>query len=333
MSKNNVKLLLIEDDAELARSIAETLADDSRSDFAITVAGWLADGLQRLAESDVDFVLLDLSLPDSDGLGTFRRLHAQRPEVPVIVLTALEDEEMALKALREGAQDYLLKSELNGPLLVRAIRYALERKRGEDARLRLAAIVESSRDAIIGLNLEGLIVSWNPGAAELFGYGADEVIGRPLAILAPPDLPDDTPALLDRLKRGELVHDFETVRRKKDGQIIHIAASLSLIKNTLGKVMGVSLIARDIEERVQAEKEREELLRQLQAAFAQLKTLSGLLPICASCKKIRDDQGYWKQVEVYVQEHSKAEFTHGICPECAAKYRAGIRRKRKPRRA
>jgi hypothetical protein len=76
-----------------------------------------------------------------------------------------------------------------------------------------------------------------------------------------------------------------------------------------------------VEERVRAEKERDTLFRQLQASLAQVQLLSGLLPICASCKKVRDDQGYWTQVEIYVRDRSRAEFTHGICPECAKKYR------------
>jgi len=79
-------------------------------------------------------------------------------------------------------------------------------------------------------------------------------------------------------------------------------------------------IAHDITKRIQAEKEREKLILNLQEALDNIKTLSGLLPICSNCKKIRDDKGYWNQIESYIRDHSEAEFSHGICPECAKKY-------------
>ena len=81
---------------------------------------------------------------------------------------------------------------------------------------------------------------------------------------------------------------------------------------------------RDITERKQAEKEREKLVRELQKAMTEIKALKGILPICASCKKIRDDKGYWNQVEVYIRDHSEAEFSHGICPECKEKLYPGL---------
>jgi PAS domain S-box-containing protein len=285
----------------------------------------LAEGLDRLSAGGIDLVLLDLSLPDSAGLDTFLNLFNRAPEVPIVVLTALEDETLALTALRDGAQDYLIKNELNARGLVRAIRYAIERKRGEEARSRLAAIVESSHDAIIGLSLEGLIVSWNTGAEVMFGYPFENVIGRPSNILLPPGHYDDMPILLDRLKIGQPPKDFEGSRVTKDGREVHLAISVSPIKNSVGKIIGASMIARDIHERKRHEQERERLIGELQAALSEVKALHGLLPICASCKKIRDDQGYWTQVEVYLTENSSAEFTHGICPECEKHYREQLK--------
>jgi PAS domain S-box-containing protein len=171
-------------------------------------------------------------------------------------------------------------------------------------------------------------VSWNLGAEHLFGYGFEEVIGRDIAMLTPPGYADEVPGLLELLKRSEVVKDFETLRLTKERQPVYVAASISPIRNSLGKTMGAAMIARNIGERIRAEQEREALLRQLQATLAQVKTLRGLLPICACCKKIRDDQGYWTTVDVYVREHSQAEFTHGICPECAVKYRQELPKKR-----
>jgi len=244
--------------------------------------------------------------------------------LPIVVLTGLEDEKVALQALREGAQDYLLKSEISRNIVVRAVRFAIERKRGEQAHARLAAIFESSQDAIIGMTLDGAIVSWNPAAERIFGYKLEEVSGRSISMFAPGDAPDEMPLILEWLKRGDPIKDFETVRRTKDGRLVQLAVSVSPVKSSNGKTVAASIIARDIEERVRGEKERDILLRQLQASLAEVQMLTGLLPICASCKKVRDDQGYWTQVEIYVHDRTNAEFTHGICPECVKKYQESM---------
>ncbi len=184
---------------------------------------------------------------------------------------------------------------------------------------RLAAIVESSEDAIVGKTLDGIVTSWNSGAEGLYGYTSAEAIGLPVSILVPPGCEDDTVMILDRIRRGELVEHYETVRRRKDSALVHVSLGVSPIKDSAGKVIGASAIARDISERKRAEEERERLISELQDALSRVKTLSGLIPICSSCKKIRDDRGYWNQIEIYLQEHSEAEFSHGICPDCAQK--------------
>lgn len=316
-----IRILIIEDSPAIVRLIGDVLAQAEGSDFFIESVSRLEDGMRRLREGGITLVLLDLTLPDSDGMATFMETYRCVPDIPIIVVTGHEDESLALKAIREGAQDYLLKTELQPRTLIRAIRYGIERKRGEEARARLAAIVESSNDAIIGLSLEGLIVSWNAGAEVMFGHGFEEVIGRSSEIFAPPGAPSDMPAILEQLKRGDPVKNFETLCLTQDGGQVQIAVSVSPIKNSMGKIIGASMIARNIDEKKRAEAEREKLIAELQDALTQVKTLRGLLPICSCCKKIRDDQGYWTAVEVYVMAHSQAEFTHGICPDCERQYR------------
>ena len=319
-----INVLLIEDNDTLAGLMTEILSQTSGASFAVETMPTLSEGLTRVAEGGIEVVLLDLSLPDSSGLASFTGLYTQFPSLPIVVLTALEDETVALNALREGAQDYLIKSEINPRSLVRAIRYAVERKRGEEARSQLAAIVESSHDDIIGLSLESLIVSWNSGAEAMFGHPFEDVIGRPSSVLLPQGQFDDMPYMLERLKIGQPVKDFEGIRVSSDSREMHLAISVSPIKNTVGRIIGASMIARDINEQKRHQAEREQLIAQLQTALAEVKTLHGLLPICASCKKIRDDHGYWTQVEVYVMDRSDAEFTHGICPDCLQQYRANL---------
>jgi PAS domain S-box-containing protein len=130
-----------------------------------------------------------------------------------------------------------------------------ERKEAEAATAALAAIVESSDDAIISKDLSGIITSWNKGAERLFGYVAQEVIGRSITILIPPDRRHEEPGILDRLKRGERVDHFETVRVRKDGSLLDISLTISPLKDSAGRVIGASKIGRDITERKRAENE------------------------------------------------------------------------------
>ncbi len=128
-------------------------------------------------------------------------------------------------------------------------------READHARARLAAIIESSEDAIISKSLESIIQSWNQGAERLFGYTADEVIGRPITIIIPDDRLEEEPQVLGRIRRGEVVDHFETIRRRKDGSPIEISLTISPIRNADGRVIGASKIARDIGDRRRYEQE------------------------------------------------------------------------------
>jgi DNA-binding NtrC family response regulator len=191
-----LKLLLVEDNPGDARLLRETLSE-AGADLEVEHVETMRDAAQRLTQETFGAVLLDLSLPDSRGLATVAAALAAAPTVAIVVLTGVDDEATALEAVRGGAQDYLVKGHTQGRMIVRAVYYALERKKSQ-------------------------------------------------------------------LERERLIHD-------------------------------------------------------LQEALATVKRLSGLLPICSSCKRVRDDQGYWTQIEEYIHEHSEADFSHGICPECMKK--------------
>jgi PAS domain S-box-containing protein len=128
-----------------------------------------------------------------------------------------------------------------------------ERKRAEATVTQLAAIVDSSEDAIIGKALDGTILSWNAGAKRIYGYSADEVEGRNISILIPPDRPNEVPDILERLRRGERVEHLETVRMRKDGKQIDVSVTISPVKDAAGRITGSSAIARDVTERKRAE--------------------------------------------------------------------------------
>jgi PAS domain S-box-containing protein len=140
-----------------------------------------------------------------------------------------------------------------GVLVSGAIRDVTERKKTEDLRSRLAAIVDSSDDAVVGKTLDGVMTSWNKGAERIFGYTADETIGRPVAMLLPPGRLGEEPEIMKRLRRGERVEPFETVRRRKDGEDIDVSMTISPIHDSRGQVVGASKVARDISDRKRGE--------------------------------------------------------------------------------
>ena len=160
-----------------------------------------------------------------------------------------------------------------------------ERKRGEDALRRLAAIVDTSDDAVFSKALDGTILSWNAGAERIYGYLAGEIIGQRVSLLTPPDRPDEIPGILERLKRGEAIEHYETVRVRKDGKRIDVALTFSPIRDDGGHIIGASTIARDITERKEAEDERGQLLARERQAHAQTELAKQRLSLLAEASK------------------------------------------------
>ena len=166
------------------------------------------------------------------------------------------DVEVAVKPFRAEGSTRLV-------ILLRSI---TERERDEEARSRLATIVESSDDAILGNTLEGIITSWNPGAEKLYGYSADEIIGQHVSILFPSERQNELSRVLERLPQEGEMDSYETVRIAKDGRRLHVSITASPIKDSSGKVIGTSAIVRDIAER----REAEEALKESERRFRQL---------------------------------------------------------------
>lgn len=178
-----MNILLIEDHKADAVLLRELLTENTRQSFHLVHAERLEDGLALADREHFDVALLDLSLPDAFGHDTFGRLHQQAPNLPIIVLTGLDDEDLALKLAQAGAQDYLVKSDLNSGILHRSIHYAIERKRVEE-KLRLAATVfESTLEGILITDAKTNIISVNPALCSITGYRAEEIIGSTPDIL------------------------------------------------------------------------------------------------------------------------------------------------------
>src|SRR5579871_845934 len=136
-------------------------------------------------------------------------------------------------------------------------------RRGHETRQYLANIVSSSDDAIIGKTLDGVITSWNEAARQMFGYAADEIVGKPVTVLFPPDRLHEEIAIIEKIGRGEPIDHFETVRRRKDGMLVPVSLTISPIVDARGKIIGASKIARDVSERNRAQAELQELQLEL----------------------------------------------------------------------
>ncbi len=205
-----IRVLLIEDDPGDADLVKIVLAEVSTPKFQLTWADRLKVGLESLAKETPDLVLCDLSLPDSHGIETFLRVHAQAPKVPIVLMTGFDDETFALEAVRSGAQDYLVKGSVDGKLLARVIRYAIERKRAEEELSRLASFPELNPNPILEVELAGRLTYHNPAARTQFPDL--ETLGTKHPLLA------DVPAIVDRLQKS---HRVSYLRELKVGTRVY----------------------------------------------------------------------------------------------------------------
>lgn len=240
-------VMLVEDEAADARLVTAALAPfAARAElhhFRSLGAGidWLRTG------ASCDVALLDLSLPDSFGFETIARVREAAPSVAVIVLTGLDDEDFAMRAMEAGTQDYLVKGVIDGTLIWRSMQYAVARMRLEEelrlAKQRFQAIIDLAQDAIVAFDDDRRVSLFNPAAERMFGYGGHETIGRPVTDL----LPDFGMEKQVRLSAREVR------ARRRDGGVFPAEAALSQIDYPAGRLYTLTL--RDISERKAAEEE------------------------------------------------------------------------------
>jgi PAS domain S-box-containing protein len=217
-----------------------------------------------------------------DIINEYTRQNVENPVVKILqqgVITGLANHTVLVRKDRteiaiddSGAPIKNETGNITGVVLI--FRDITERKLAESKNRQLSAIVESSNDAIIGKTLDGIITSWNKGAEKIYGYAEAEVINKSILILAPPDRKDEIPRLIDRIKRGENIQNFETIRLKKDGNEIPITLTISPILDDKGEIMGASTIAHDITERKKAEDDLKRYTIDLEIANKELKAFS-----------------------------------------------------------
>jgi two-component system, cell cycle response regulator len=258
MTQEPIQILLIEDNPGDARLVRETLSAPSGESFEVAWVQHLAAGIAYLADHPVDAILLDLTLPDSQGIETFQRVHERAQESPTILLTGLDDETLALEALRLGAQDYIRKGDACGNLLPRTIRYAMERKRIERelraSEERFHRMADNIQDGLLIIE-QGRMTFYNNRACEIFGFSPEEMSSQLLWSLIAPDEEERMRAMVEEERSSP---DFQKVTElwvlRKDGTRRYIQARFSVNLQADGK-KSQYVIMTDITERKQREDE------------------------------------------------------------------------------
>jgi PAS domain S-box-containing protein len=261
-----MRILVVDDHALVRKGICSVLATSS----TLTVCGEAVDGqegVDKARELRPDVVVMDLSMPRLNGLEATKEIKRLLPDTEILIVTQHESPEMARQAFGAGARGYVSKSAISTDLLAAIAKIGrnesivqgislsspsrhldLQGINSEQASALLAAIVESSDDAIVSKDLDGTITSWNKGAQRIFGYKPEEAIGRNIRLIIPADHQDEETTILARVKRGERIEHFETVRVRSDGTYVDISLTVSPVRDSAGRVIGASKVARDISE-------------------------------------------------------------------------------------
>ena len=317
------QILIVEDELIVATSVQVSLRKAGYEVPAIVSSG--EEAIQRAGQIRPDLVLMDIRLQgEMLGVEAAEQIRTQF-DIPVVYMTAYADEASLQRAKVSQPFGYLVKpfmsDELRSTIEMALYKHEIDQKLQEsELRYRMVSELTSDFAYSVRVELDGkLVIEWITDAhTRITGYTLSEAtaIGGWRSLVHA----DDLPLALEQLERvlaGQTVAcEFRIIRQ--DGEVRWLCHHARPVwDEDQGRVVRIYAAAQDTTERRKAHEERERLVLELQDALSRVKTLKGLLPICASCRKIRDDQGYWTSVEAYLLQHSDAEFTHGICPDCA----------------
>jgi PAS domain S-box-containing protein len=257
--EKKVQILLFEDNPGDANLIEEMLEEFADFPYELKNVETLKEGLELLKEQQFDVILSDLRLPDSDGTETFLDIHATNSRVPIIILTGINNENVGIDAVKKGAQDYLVKGQVDGRLLNRSIRYSIERKRSEEelqkSEERYRIITEQTGQLIYDFNIREGEISWAGAIEKITGYTAEEfksIHCTPWQEDVPPNLKHSHERIdMFLKKRGKFNREFRF--RRKDGKYIHIEENFICLEDENGNPYRVLGILKDITEKKEAE--------------------------------------------------------------------------------
>ena len=264
---SQARILLVDDDARVRRVISTMLSRHSGWE----ICGEAGDGQQSVElarATNPDVVLMDVSMPGMNGLDATRILRRERPRVDVILVSQNDPKIISHQAAEVGARAFCSKSDLARnlvPIIERTLEdrhskrsdmafQVFERGPNAQASNLLAAIVDSSDDIIVSKNLDGIITSWNNTAQRVFGYSSKEAIGAHITLIIPKDRLSEEDTIISRVRRGERIEHFDTVRQRKDGTLIDISLTISPVRDSSGRIVGASKVAREITDRKRAER-------------------------------------------------------------------------------
>jgi two-component system sensor kinase FixL len=283
--KETICVLLVDDDKADRQLVKLVLAKASQSiQFKIETAGSLSEANELLSRNKYDIILLDLGLPDSQGIETVRNIHKFIPNTPIVVLTGLDDEDIGLKAIKTGAEDYMTKGKSLEYVLVRTIRYAIGRKQTEKALARnenlLRTIINATKEAMISIDDEGLVNLFNPAAEKMFDRKKEEMIGQSIDCLLPDEYSDDNGQdlrkYLNSVRPETSISDImELTAVRSNAEEFPIELSVSA--GTLENKPFVIIVARDITERKQAEQKQAELLKKVENTNKELNDFASIV--------------------------------------------------------
>ncbi len=253
--KDAIRVLLVEDNPADARLIREMLLAAHNGRYDLSLASRLSEGVDLLKNSEFDVILLDLSLPDSHGADTVLRAKEHAANIPIVILTGLDDQALALDLLRMGAQDYLVKGKVTGDVLARVMRYAIERKQVEHmlrvSEERYRTLFEQMNEAVFLIGLDTRIIEANQRACQLLGYSHQELLSMSVQDISAEE--EQSSEVLQALREGKTFPIYQRFFLTKDGRRIPTEVNVELVCDDAGQPVYIQSVVRDISERLQAE--------------------------------------------------------------------------------
>jgi PAS domain S-box-containing protein len=253
-----ITILVIEDNPGDARLVEEYLKTDTAVNYSISFTSTLAESLKTLLDKKFDVVLVDLGLPDSQGIYTFHEIINANPRSPIVIITGTDNEDLGLEAIRYGAQNYMVKNQINSALLIRTIKFAIEIKRKnvelKESREKYYSIFDGAASLILSVNSAGDITDCNNRIEQLLGYGKEEVIGQSIKMIIHPDSYEKAKKSIGEVFENGILCAEKYKMTKKDGETIYVNIHSSALKDDDKKNVTVSCIIDDITKHILYEK-------------------------------------------------------------------------------